>query len=259
MGAGTLTLSAVNNYSGPTTISAGTLALSGSGSITNSGSIVVASNAAFDVSGLSSAFTLASALSSQTLSNRAPGAIINGTNDCSAGTLSLVYDGVNPSFTIANGGMTLSALTTINVYNNNTNKLAANTSYKLIAKGTAGLVAGAVNTSAMTVGGNGAAGMATLAITGQELYLNVGASLLPGTGTNIVERYIYDAWGKLLGVYNSAGTKIAQSAIGNRILFQGREYSFKTGLYYFRARWADPVTGSSSTPTAGAKKRETKS
>ena len=26
-------------------------------------------------------------------------------------------------------------------------------------------------------------------------------------------------------------------------LFQGREYSWATGLYYFRARWYDPVTG----------------
>ena len=186
-GNGTQTLSGVNTYAGDTTISGGTLALSGSGSIANSASIVVASNAVFDISGLSSAFALASALANQTLSNSAPGAIINGTNDCSAGTLSLVLDGVNPAFTIANGGMTLSALTTINIYNNNTNmQLAANTSYKLIAKGTAGLVAGAVTANPMTVGGIGAAGTATLAITGQELYLNVGESLLPGTGTNIV-------------------------------------------------------------------------
>jgi len=184
-GNGTQTLSGVNTYAGETTISGGTLALSGSGSIANSASIVVASNAVFDVSGMSSAFTLASALASQTLSNSAPGAIINGTNDCNAGTISLVYDGVNPSFIITNGGMTLSALTTINVYNSNTNmQLAANTSYKLIAKGMAGLVAGAVNGSPITVGGNGAAGTATLAIAGGELYLNVAG--LPGTGTNIV-------------------------------------------------------------------------
>jgi RHS repeat-associated protein len=67
--------------------------------------------------------------------------------------------------------------------------------------------------------------------------------LTDSTGTNIVERYVYDAWGRVLGVYNSAGTKIAQTAIGNRFLWQGREYSWKTGLYYFRARWYDPATG----------------
>ena len=95
-GTGTLTLSAANAYSGPTTISSGTLALSGTALITNSASIVVASNAELNVSGLSSAFTLSQALSSQTLSNSAPGAIINGTNNTGSGTVSLVYDGVNP-------------------------------------------------------------------------------------------------------------------------------------------------------------------
>jgi len=34
-----------------------------------------------------------------------------------------------------------------------------------------------------------------------------------------------------------------QSAIGNRYLFQGREYDAATGLYYFRARWYDPDSG----------------
>ena len=28
-----------------------------------------------------------------------------------------------------------------------------------------------------------------------------------------------------------------------RILWQGWEYSWKTGLYYFRARWYDPIVG----------------
>jgi RHS repeat-associated protein len=53
----------------------------------------------------------------------------------------------------------------------------------------------------------------------------------------------YDAWGNVLGVYNSTNQPINESTIGNRFLFQGREYSWKTGLYYFRARWYDPVTG----------------
>ncbi len=33
------------------------------------------------------------------------------------------------------------------------------------------------------------------------------------------------------------------SALGNRYLWQGREYSWSTGLYSFRARWYDPLTG----------------
>jgi RHS repeat-associated protein len=60
---------------------------------------------------------------------------------------------------------------------------------------------------------------------------------------NVVESYRYDAWGRVLGVYDGNGTPLTQSAIGNRFLWQGREYSWNTGLYYFRARWYDPVVG----------------
>ncbi len=59
----------------------------------------------------------------------------------------------------------------------------------------------------------------------------------------VVESYRFDSWGRVLGVYDGNGTFLAESAIGNRILWQGREYSWKTGLYYFRARWYDPVSG----------------
>ena len=45
-------------------------------------------------------------------------------------------------------------------------------------------MAGAVSASPVIVGGNGAAGTATLAITGGALYVNVGSSL-PATGTNV--------------------------------------------------------------------------
>jgi len=59
---------------------------------------------------------------------------------------------------------------------------------------------------------------------------------------NIVESYRYDAWGRTT-VYDAGGNQLVQSAVGNRICFQGREISWGTGLYYFRARWYDPVTG----------------
>ena len=58
----------------------------------------------------------------------------------------------------------------------------------------------------------------------------------------IVESYEYSAYGETK-VFDSAGTQIAQSALGNRYLFQGREYDSATGLYYFRARWYNPETG----------------
>jgi RHS repeat-associated protein len=67
-------------------------------------------------------------------------------------------------------------------------------------------------------------------------------ALADANGT-IVESYMYDAWGRILGVYDGTGNPLTESAVGNNILWQGREYSWKTGLYYFRARWYDPITG----------------
>jgi len=58
----------------------------------------------------------------------------------------------------------------------------------------------------------------------------------------IVESYEYDAWGNIT-VYDENDVEIAQSQYGNRFTFQGREYSWSTGLYNFRARWYDPETG----------------
>ncbi len=60
---------------------------------------------------------------------------------------------------------------------------------------------------------------------------------------NLVERYEYDAWGKVLSVTDANGNALTRSAIGNRILWQAREYSWTTGLYYFRNCWYDPVVG----------------
>lgn len=59
----------------------------------------------------------------------------------------------------------------------------------------------------------------------------------------IVESYRYDAWGRVLGIYDGGGTQIDESALGNRILWMGREYSARSSLYYFRARWYDPAIG----------------
>jgi len=65
-----------------------------------------------------------------------------------------------------------------------------------------------------------------------------------------VESYRYDAWGNVLGVFDGNGGSLPSSVLGNRYLFQGREYSWAThaawggaGLYYFRARYYDPSTG----------------
>ena len=183
LGTGRLALSSANTYAGNTTVSAGALALIGSGSIANSASIVVGGSAVFDVAGLSSAFALGSG---QTLSNSAVAAIISGTNYCSVGTISLVYDGVNSSFIITNGGITISSSTTIKV--NNTGSALLPGTYKIIAKataGTAGLVAGTVPSSVTVTGGQPNVGTPSLAIVNGELYLTVGGNSSVGyTGSS---------------------------------------------------------------------------
>ncbi len=63
------------------------------------------------------------------------------------------------------------------------------------------------------------------------------------TNGNLVEQYRFDAFGRLEGVFDGSGKSLVQSAIGNRLLFHGREYSWGTGLYFFRARWYDPISG----------------
>lgn len=65
VGAGTLTLTNTNTYTGQTVISGGTLALSGSASIATSTSIIVGASTTFDVSGVTGGYSLGSG---QTLS-----------------------------------------------------------------------------------------------------------------------------------------------------------------------------------------------
>jgi RHS repeat-associated protein len=59
---------------------------------------------------------------------------------------------------------------------------------------------------------------------------------------NIVERYTYDIYG-MPTFWDASGNVIAESSIGNNILFQGREYSTELNLYYFRARYYCPIMG----------------
>lgn len=158
-GTGTWTLTGPNTYTGSTTVSAGTLALRGSSSLTNSPQLLVAGGATLNVSGLATPFTLAG----RTLANSSVGARLNGTNNCSSGTLALVVDGVNPAFVQTNGLLTFSSNTMVSV-NNLGNPLAPGT-YSLIAavnSGNVGHVAGTLPT--VSVVGNGAVGPTTLQI-----------------------------------------------------------------------------------------------
>ena len=67
-------------------------------------------------------------------------------------------------------------------------------------------------------------------------------AICDGSGT-IVESYEFDAWGRVLGVYDSNGSPVSGSQIGNNYLWQGRWYSWEAGLHFFRARWYDPIAG----------------
>ena len=60
---------------------------------------------------------------------------------------------------------------------------------------------------------------------------------------DLVESYRYDTWDRVLGVYDGDGAPPEESAISSNYLFQGRWCSWKMGLYYFRARWYDPIIG----------------
>jgi RHS repeat-associated protein len=59
---------------------------------------------------------------------------------------------------------------------------------------------------------------------------------------NLVERVTYDIYG-MPTFWDAAGNEIPKSSIGNNILFHGREYDDELNLYYFRARYYDPIMG----------------
>jgi fibronectin-binding autotransporter adhesin len=169
-GGGTWQLTAANSYSGNTTVSSGILALSGSGSVANTPIIGIAGGATLDVSGLNSTFTLGS---SQTLTNRGVGAILNGNLNTGSGTNSLVFDGTNQSFIVTNGTLTLSASTTFSV--TKAGGVLPVGVYKIISKATSGNTGSVGGTLPSVILINGA-NQASLGIVDGELYLTNGSS-----------------------------------------------------------------------------------
>jgi autotransporter-associated beta strand protein len=167
-GSGQVIMATNNTYTGDTTVNGGELSLSGGGSIAST-NIIVALGATFDVSGLTSTFALASG---QTLSNSSSTAILNGSAGSGSGTISLKYAGT-PSFTVANGTLTLSPSTTFNV--NNTGLALVPGSYLIIStNGAAASVAGTA--PSVTVSGVTAGATSSLSISNSELFLVVSAS-----------------------------------------------------------------------------------
>lgn len=66
-------------------------------------------------------------------------------------------------------------------------------------------------------------------------------ALTNGSG-NLEERYEYDPYGQPL-FFDANGNVLSQSAVGNSILFTGRDYDAETDLYYYRARTMHPELG----------------
>jgi fibronectin-binding autotransporter adhesin len=170
LGAGTLTLAGANTYTGNTTISNGVLALSGTGSISNSANIVVGAGGTFAVSGVTFATS-----SGQTLKGTGATGTLNGNVDMTVGSLAVTYTNGTPTLTETNGTLTMNNNTVTVTVQGGTPLPPNNTGYKLISAGTAGTVAGSVSSSPLTVNGAGAAaGHATsLSIVSGELYLVV--------------------------------------------------------------------------------------
>ncbi|EEF59129.1 beta strand repeat-containing protein [Pedosphaera parvula] len=163
VGAGTMTLNAVNTYSGNTIVSSGTLVLGSSGTINSTPIINIAAGATFDVSAISS-YTLSSSTTLQAISTTVPATIKGGTSVSLASrpvALAIVPtaftgDTAHPALVISQGSLTLNN-NVITVTNSAATPLNVGT-YRLIqvGDGTTGVISGTPN-SVPTIQGTGLA------------------------------------------------------------------------------------------------------
>ena len=65
---------------------------------------------------------------------------------------------------------------------------------------------------------------------------------LTDSSATIKERYAYDAYGGL-SIFDASGTARTSTAEGNRYTYTGREWDEELGLYHYRARLYDAITG----------------
>jgi autotransporter-associated beta strand protein len=178
-GGGKWVLTADNTYSGNTTIIAGTLALTGSGTIGTGTILDLAAGATFDVSAVAGGYTLAAGRE-LVVTNGATATVKGSLNLASASVL--MTNVINtPTLTVTDGTLTLGSATAFAVHVNNGGTPLGVGTYKLISKDIGGSVAGTVP-AAVTVSGDGLASgvTAALSISGGELFLVVsGGTLYP--------------------------------------------------------------------------------
>jgi autotransporter-associated beta strand protein len=180
VGSGGITLTDTNTYTGATVISNGTLALSGSGSISNSTLISISAGGTFDVSALASPYIFTGANLSAS-GTAAGGASINGASggvvNMGSQLISLTFapqtfngDATHPALNITQGALTLNG-NVVTVNNAGASPLGVGT-YSLIQ------VAGGTLTGSAKLGG---------VVTGAGLAANTGASLsVAGGSLNLV-------------------------------------------------------------------------
>lgn len=178
---GTAIFTAANTYTGDTIVNGGTLALSGAASIADSPHVVMAGGSALNLEGLSSTFMLGSG---QTLSNSTSTVSISGNLNAASGILSLTYNSGTPSLSIADGALTLSAGTVVNI--NNMGAALPAGSYAIIAPGSGGSVSGTAPSMVAVNGSGVVAGQpVSLQIKNGGLQLIVGSPASSPTITGI--------------------------------------------------------------------------
>ncbi len=156
-GTGLLVLSGANTYGSNTVISAGTLSLSGSGSIANTPSISIAAGATFDVSAITpSGYTLTGASPVQTLAGSSTTGAA--TNNATGKPLTLA-SGALLSFQAAGGGSTtVGKISVTGDLNLNANVVTVNVTGSALAVGTnrlldcTGTLTGSANTTPTITG-----------------------------------------------------------------------------------------------------------
>jgi autotransporter-associated beta strand protein len=202
LGFGSVALDGTNNYTGPTTIGAGTLVLGNSNGLGSASSIIIADGATLDLSNLGTyaTYTLG-ASASLTASGDAIGAVINGgasgTVSLGSSPVILNYFGSNPSLYLEQGSLSLNG----NPFTVSSPSPLANGSYPIIS-----VLSGSIITNstpfplvAGSAVGEGQYGFISVDVIGENVLLNIqhgplppsivtqpqGVTVLPGTNVTL--------------------------------------------------------------------------